>query len=251
MTLNIWNYQGRWEARRRQIADLILHHRPDAVALQEMRHDFRFERGKGQDAQLAELTGYVPTSAVAQVYIPLLRADEGLTILTRDEPKSVMIRHLTLHPHDRADENHRICLGVVLGGRTEYCVFDTHFSLSVLARETNAIEAAEFVQEQAGDRPALLMGDLNAEPDAAAIRFLSGQQEIRGRRTSFLDCWTVAHPGDPGYTYASWDPVRRIDYVLALNVRPDTVRAQVIGGDGEDGIFPSDHMGIVVEVDPL
>jgi len=106
------------------------------------------------------------------------------------------------------------------------------------------------VRDKARGRPAVVMGDLNAEPDSPPIRFLTGQEELRGREAEFLDCWTAAHPGEKGFTYASWEPVRRIDYVLGLDIHPNTVRAEVVGDDGKDGVYPSDHMGIVVEFDP-
>jgi endonuclease/exonuclease/phosphatase family metal-dependent hydrolase len=249
MTFNIWNYNRPWQIRRRLIAELIVAHEPDVVALQETRHDRRFERGKGQGEQLAELTGYHLTSAVAQVYVPLWRVDEGLTILTRRPPARTMLRRLTINRRDRQDENHRICLGVTLEEDGHpFDVYDAHFSLSETARCTNALEVAQFVEQESVERPAVLMGDLNAEPDAPPIRFLLGQQPLNGITADFVDCWQLANPGQPGYTYASFDPVRRIDYVLGRNLPAGVTSATVIGGQAVEGVYPSDHMGIVVEI---
>src|SRR6059058_5990073 len=130
MTLNIWNYNRPWDLRRQVLVDVISTHDPDVVALQETRHDWRFERGRGQGEQLAERTGYHPTSAIAQVYMPLLRVDEGLTILTRQPPVDVEVRRLTQHRQERHDENRRICLAVrmEIDGKQAH-IFDTHFSL--------------------------------------------------------------------------------------------------------------------------
>jgi len=249
MTFNIWNYNRPWPARRSHIAELIQIHSPHAIALQETRHDFRHERGKGQGEQLAELTGYHATSRVAQVYIPILRVDEGLTILTRQAPLRVMEKRLTMHPGERHDENQRLCLGVTIdyGGAT-VDIYDTHFSLSAAARVTNALEVARFVEEQSGDRPAVVMGDLNAEPDAPPIRFLLGEEEIAGRRGSFVDLWMLANPDDPGYTDESYSLRRRIDYVLGTNLSHGVDRAVTIGGEPVNGVYPSDHLGIVVDV---
>ena len=250
MTFNIWNYQSRWRDRRELIAGLILAHNPDAVALQETRHDFRYERGKGQGEQLAEMTGYLAFSHTAQVYIPIPRVDEGLTILTRQPPRHTAVRRLTLLPRERRDENHRICLCATLpAGSRELHVFDTHFSLSARARQTNAVEVARFVAEQSGSHPAVLMGDLNAEPDSLPVRFLLGDQSIDGERGDFVDCWVAAHPGDVGFTYASWGPFQRIDYVLGRNLGGMALQAQIVGDEASDGVFPSDHMGIVVDLD--
>lgn len=249
LTFNIWNYQRSWRRRRDAIAALIREHRPDVAVLQETRHDFRFERGRGQGTQIADLTGYHPTWALGQVYVPLPRIDEGLTILTPDPPIRTMQRLLTRFPHEREDGNQRVCLGVVISihGR-EIQVYDTHFSLSERARVSNAIEVHRFIQQHAGETPAVLMGDLNAEPDSRPIRFLTGEETIDGETGTFLDCWTSVHPNDPGYTYASFDPVRRIDYVLARGFPALPSSAQIIGTIPADGTYASDHAGILVEI---
>ena len=248
MTFNIWNYTRPWPARRQAIAALIQAHSPDVVAVQETRHDWRFERGKGQGEQLADLTGYHATSRIAQVYVPIFRVDEGLTILTRRPPARVMERRLTMHPAEREDENQRLCLGVTIEDENgPLDVYDSHFSLSAQARETNALEVAGFVQELSGDRPAVLMGDLNALPHTRPIRFLCGEAEIDGATGDFVDLWTLAHPQDPGFTYASWEPTHRIDYVLGRNLPRGVTSAMVVGGEAVNGVYPSDHLGVVVE----
>lgn len=251
MTLNIWNYTRPWKARRELIAAVIQRYQPDAVALQEIRHDWRFERGRGQGSQLADLTDYHATSAVAQVYVPLLRVDEGLTILTRSPARRVMQRRLTRFPHDRHDENQRICLGVTVEDEHGHTldVYDTHFSLSPQARISNAVETAQFIAESSGDHPAVVMGDLNAEPDTPPILFLTGQEAIDGNTGDFVDCWVAARGTDLGFTYGSADPVRRIDYVLGRHLPHGVRHAEVIGNETSHGVYPSDHMGIVVDLD--
>jgi endonuclease/exonuclease/phosphatase family metal-dependent hydrolase len=246
MTFNLWNYNPPWELRRKLVAETIRSHNPDVVALQESRHDFRHDGGRGQGEQIAELTGYHPTSAVAQVYIPVLRVDEGLTILTREQPAGYDVCRLAQHPHDREDENRRICLAVSIehAGRRVH-IFDTHFSLSASARLDNALEVQRFVRERAGDEPGVLMGDLNAEPDEDSMLFLTGARRSNGEEGGFVDCWTAANPSDPGYTYASFDPVRRIDYILGWNLPEGPISALVDPGRDEQGVFPSDHSSVV------
>jgi endonuclease/exonuclease/phosphatase family metal-dependent hydrolase len=249
MTLNIWNYTRPWMARRQQIVSLLQVHQPDAVALQETRHDFRFERGKGQGEQIAELAGYHATSAVGQVYFPLLRVDEGLTILTRQPPERVIVRQLTRLPRERRDENQRICLGVeMLHDAHRVYVFDTHFSVSPVARVRNAVEVARFIREQSSDQPAVLMGDLNAEPDSLPVQFLLGQDRVDGESGDFVDCWVQANAHESGYTDESFNPRQRIDYILARNLPDGVRRASIVGGEPVDGIYLSDHLAVVAEL---
>ena len=249
MTFNIWNYTRPWNQRRELIARLIEQHQPHAVALQETRHDFRHERGKGQGEQLAELTGYHSTLAVGQVYIPFLRVDEAVTILTKEAPLQVYRRELTRLRHERDDENLRVCVGAQLRWRERNVfVFNTHFSLSARARLQNAADVSEFVREVSGDAVAVLMGDLNAEPQADSIRLLHGDFVHDGERGDFIDCWPAAHPDDPGFTYASFDPVRRIDYVFVRNASVSGVTARIVGGESKNGVYASDHLGLIVDI---
>jgi endonuclease/exonuclease/phosphatase family metal-dependent hydrolase len=249
MTFNIWNYTRPWKERRLIIAELIKQHRPLAVALQETRHDFRYERGKGQGEQLAAMTGYHATVAVGQIYFPVLRVDEAVTILTADRPSSVVRRELTRLPRERADENQRVCVGVRLQVNDQIVhVFNTHFSLSAAARLSNAVETARFIQEVSGADPAIVMGDLNATPDEAAIQFLHGGFSHNGATGDFTDCWTAAHPDEPGFTYASFGPVRRIDYAFARSMPAGRISAEIIGDEAKAGVYASDHLGMVIEL---
>jgi endonuclease/exonuclease/phosphatase family metal-dependent hydrolase len=247
---NIWNYNRPWWVRRERLVAVIKAEQPDVVALQETRHDFRYVRGRGQGEQLAELTGYHPISRVGQIYVPIPRVDEGLTILILKRPIAAFERRLTMHRREPKDWNQRICLGVTVeveGGQID--VYDTHFSLSPAARQTNALEVARFVREQSGGRPAILTGDLNAEPASSPIRFLLGQEALGGETGDFVDCWVQANGDAPGYTDPSWDPAVRIDYILGRNL-PGPVRAvRLVGAEAQDGIYPSDHLGIVCELD--
>lgn len=249
MTFNIWNYTRPWKERRELIAGLIEQHRPEAVALQETRHDFRYERGKGQGEQLAELTGYHATVAVGQVYLPILRVDESVTILTQERPQRTVQRELTKLSRERNDENQRVCVGVLLhvNGHEMY-VFDTHFSLSARARLQNAVEIDRFIKDVSQSSAAVVMGDFNAEPDADSIRFLCGAYSHAGETGDFFDCWTAAHPDAPGLTYASYGPVRRIDYALARNLPATGLSAEIVGSDSKHGVYPSDHLGLVVDL---
>lgn len=250
MTYNIWNYNRRWRLRREKIAHLIRAYHPDVVALQETRHDFRYERGRGQGDQLAELTGYHTTWEVGQVYFPFPRVDEGLTILTRDSPADVFRRELTQYPHERGDDNRRVVLGVRIAHHAgEVDVYNAHFSLSARVRVRNAMESHQFIANYSGDRQAFLLGDLNALPDTLPIRYLLGQEEVEGLSADFVDCWDLAHPGDEGFTYASWAPDHRVDYALARGLKARIAGAERIGMEGSDGVFPSDHIGIVVDLE--
>jgi endonuclease/exonuclease/phosphatase family metal-dependent hydrolase len=117
----------------------------------------------------------------------------------------------------------------------------THFSLSAPARLSNARETAGFLDKLAGTDPVVLMGDLNAEPQSAEMRYLV-------QEAGFLDAWDAARAGEPGFTYSSFDPVRRIDYILVKNVNLNGTSAHLVGDSEIGGVYPSDHLGIVADL---
>lgn len=49
--------------------------------------------------------------------------------------------------------------------------------------------------------PTIIAGDLNAGPDAASVRFLTGRQSLSGRSVHYHDAWPVAGDG-PGHTWS-------------------------------------------------
>jgi len=48
------------------------------------------------------------------------------------------------------------------------------------------------------DRQTILLGDLDAEPDSASVRFLRGLQSVEGMSVCYQDAWERVHPGQPG-----------------------------------------------------
>jgi endonuclease/exonuclease/phosphatase family metal-dependent hydrolase len=247
LTLNIWNYTRPWPERCALIVDLIARTNPDVVCLQEVRHDFRFARGRSQAAQIAESLGMHVTEATAQVYWPFPRVDEGLAILTREPPQQIVRADLPGLPDERADENHRICLGVSIPAKRQpFTVFNTHFSLGPRARLLNAAECLRLMHT--ATPISFLFGDLNCRPESEPIRFLLGDHEVQGERGDLSDLWQLAGVG-PGNTYAAWGPYERIDYALARGLDERLVDVRVVGNEATGTLYPSDHLGIVVDVD--
>ena len=112
----------------------------------------------------------------------------------------------------------------------------------------------------AGGHPPVLVGDFNAEPDSAEIRYVQGLQALEGRSVCFLDAWRTARREGPGITWDNanpWarrerEPDRRIDYVFA-GLPPKSGLGQVLAcrvvcNDVRDGIWPSDHYGVYAEL---
>jgi endonuclease/exonuclease/phosphatase family metal-dependent hydrolase len=124
-----------------------------------------------------------------------------------------------------------------------------------------AIDAS--LAERSTDRPQILMGDFNARPESDEIRWLRGLTTLGGRRTFYQDTWDRLHPGQAGWTWARanpntarlafLEPDRRLDYIFVTPMRGDgrgTVHAchMVFDQPEADGVFASDHFGLLAEI---
>jgi endonuclease/exonuclease/phosphatase family metal-dependent hydrolase len=137
------------------------------------------------------------------------------------------------------------------------------------ARERQAVEVADLDARHRGPLPTIIAGDLNAGPEAASIRYLSGLQSLNGRGVHYHDAWTVAGDG-PGHTWTVDNPLaaaeiervigqsghrRRIDYVFVGSAHAHPVAqarivsAHLVADRPVGGIWLSDHAGVLADLD--
>ena len=133
-------------------------------------------------------------------------------------------------------------------------------------RGRQAVLTAGFVEElvERTGQHVILAGDMDATPDSDSIRFLRGLQALDGTSVGYRDAWELTHGTEPGPTFApSTTPIvedhwrtdldRRIDYILVrcgragptMNVTHCT--RTFVGA--VNGVCPSDHCGVVADLD--
>ncbi len=107
--------------------------------------------------------------------------------------------------------------------------------------------------------PPVVCGDLNAVPDSDEVRAVTGLAPVPVPGLVLSDCWPQVRD-DPGWTWSADNPYqadttwprRRLDYVLVGWPRPrplgNPVHAELVGVDPVDGIVPSDHYGVLVDL---
>jgi endonuclease/exonuclease/phosphatase family metal-dependent hydrolase len=137
------------------------------------------------------------------------------------------------------------------------------------ARERQVLALADLDARHRCALPTIIAGDFNAGPDAASIRFLGGLQSLGGRSVHYHDAWAVAGEG-PGYTWSCDNPNavsvieqivrqsghrRRVDYVFvgSWHAHPHAhchiQGARLVLDQPTDGIWPSDHFGVLVDLE--
>ncbi len=168
-------------------------------------------------------------------------------------------------PGDETGERRSVLAALVDTPAGTLPFFTTHLSWKLdhgWVRERQVISVAEMVAELVAGAalPPIVVGDLNADPDATEIRFLCGLASLAGRSVYFQDAWRVAGDGGPGFTWdnrnpyaaAGFEPDRRIDYVLVGS--PDRLgrgrieAARLAFTEPSGDVFASDHFGLLAEV---
>lgn len=268
VTLNLWGEQGPLARRLALCEQQLRALRPDVLALQEVREI------PGQlENTAASLARALQLHWVFAETLQWGGGAEGLAILSR---VPILAHDYTALPHATASER-RIVLSAALDfAGTPVAAFTTHlnYRMGHGCEREDQVEAVDryIAATTAKLTPAaaltLLMGDFNATPDSDELRFLRGLHSLRGRRTYYQDAFLVHsdRERDAGLTWSRRNPYtqrlrflqtdRRLDYIFVGG--PDrkgrgvvhTCRVVLDEGDA-DGVFPSDHFGVLAEVQLL
>ena len=133
-------------------------------------------------------------------------------------------------------------------------------------REQQAVATARFVEDLVAGRPGspvVLLGDFNAGPESASLRFLCGRQSLAGMSVSYEDAWEAVHGDAPGHTFSPRNPLvragemplergRRIDHVLVRSGPHgpllDVADCRLVFDEPVGGVWPSDHFGVLADL---
>jgi endonuclease/exonuclease/phosphatase family metal-dependent hydrolase len=268
VTLNVWNTEGE-PGRLRRINRELLRLNPDLIAFQEVVQD---EKINSLDILLDGLALHRTHQADVQRFVPPF-SDRygGSAVATRWPHHAVDVLDLRLP--DAADVPWATLAVVVqIPGEGELLFIGATaaWRLSAeAARERQAIAVTDLDARHRCALPTLIAGDFNANPDSASIRYLTGRQSLGGRSVCYHDAWSSAGEG-PGYTWTVDNPNAkrgadeivkqagyraRFDYVFigSWDAHPKAharvTSAKLAFDQPIDGIWPSDHYGLVVDVD--
>jgi endonuclease/exonuclease/phosphatase family metal-dependent hydrolase len=132
-------------------------------------------------------------------------------------------------------------------------------------RELQTVRVAQRLEELAANPEihAVIMGDINAEPDSACMRYLTGKQSLEGSSVCYRSAWQRIHLDQGCHTYTpangiyashTWDwPFSQLDHILVRiggNGQPtlDIAACELAFNEPVDGIWASDHFAIVADL---
>jgi endonuclease/exonuclease/phosphatase family metal-dependent hydrolase len=243
---------------------------PDVVALQEVSYP-----GAGsQLSALLEGTGLTGThQADVMAYVPPFTDRYGGTAVASRWPHQV-VEVWDPRAADAADVPWcTLAVKIPLpeeAGELLFIATTASWRLdAAAARERQALAVTDLDARHRGVLPTIIAGDFNAGPDAASIRYLTGAQSLHDRSVAYHDAWAVAGDG-PGYTWtadngaarAEMDQIvrqpgyrRRLDYIFvgSWHAHPRAYcrveAARLVFTDPVDGLWLSDHFGLLAEVE--
>ena len=130
-----------------------------------------------------------------------------------------------------------------------------HFEISaLLAAIREHQDGLHFI---AGDFNALAPGEaLRVErmpPWIRAMVWLSGRDIARHTiqhmlDQKYVDAWPTLHPGEAGYTFPTWDPHVRLDYVFTPERYAEALQRCEVFQDPPAAASASDHFPLLVEL---
>ncbi len=278
VTWNVWARYGPWERRAPAIVETLRALEPDVVGLQEVWDD----GARNQAREIAGQLGFEHCVFAENLEHrgPWTGQDEpdaadvvtraGNAVLSRWPIARHVVRVLPRHAGNVRDEEgeERVCLLAEVGGPRGpiqvYCAHLSWRSDHSAVRQLQVADICEFVREQRPRTfPAVLVGDLNSDPDSDEIRMLTGRAAAPVGGVMWRDVWEwLGRParGDAGHTWsnenpfaaASLDVPRRIDYVMVAAPKAggcgQPVSVRLVGDQPVDGMWGSDHYGIAVDL---
>jgi endonuclease/exonuclease/phosphatase family metal-dependent hydrolase len=217
-----------------RIAQVIKKSGADVVGLEEVDNHYS-ERSDWADqaAVLSRLTGFHVTFGANIDQAPPAgskhRIQYGTAILSRYP----IVASKNIHLDGSPGEEQRGLLSATLNVHGKKVSFNTtHTSAS--SQHDRLSQSQQILGLIDDADPAILVGDLNAEPD---------DPEVQALTSVYTDTWTAAGDGGAGLTYPSEGPTKRIDFVLTTGA-VEPLSSRVV----DDTPEASDHLPVITRI---
>jgi len=240
LTLNTWQEKGPWQERWELILEGLKQYDADVVGFQEV---FNMEWAE----EVRRRSGYP--------YLAVSGQHSGLVFLSKFKPLEQEC--LVMDSRSPNEDYNRYAFYVLVETPWgKLALFNTHFSWQAkdeAVRLSQAAELAAFVKQKSGKNHAIVLGDFNTAPDTVPILLLRDSE-------NWIDTFEAANPGAPGLTWDYRNPYaekerdkmaeRRIDYIFSTWSEKSGGKiksAKIVFDKPRDGVWPSDHLGVLSE----
>jgi endonuclease/exonuclease/phosphatase family metal-dependent hydrolase len=233
-------FKKSWFYRAHLIIDDINSVKPDIIGFQEvspLHYDYIVKSMPGYLHEMAYRDDFILSEGCPIFY----RADKYEKI---DSGSFWLSETPEVMSKDWGSAHYRICIYIILRDKVsgkEFVVFNTH--LDHISDEAR-IEGIKVVLDKIaefGDRPAFLMGDMNAAPSSLTIQ---------STKDAFDDAHDIALLADEGPTFHKWgtQPNReRIDYIMISKGASEVSEYRIVD-NCHNGVYSSDHSSIYIKV---
>jgi endonuclease/exonuclease/phosphatase family metal-dependent hydrolase len=265
-TWNLWWRFGAWRERAGAIRSVLRAARPDICGLQEVWADADSNLAGEFADELGMHWVWIrsPQPGRWHARLPGSSAEVGNAILSRWPLRGQADLALPAGSSGDNSRNALLCLVELPDGRMP--VATTQLTSAPCDSATRCEQVRELVKFIAAydreDYPVVVVGDMNAEPDSDELRLLCGHKTAPAvERFVLVDAWRHAPKGADPWTWdranpevrATMEPSCRIDYVLVgpprRGQRGHVCSVRRIGTAPIRGVWPSDHAGVLAELE--
>ena len=245
-----------WENRVEMIAREINQIRPDILGLQEIRFHPTYNatllgsisnligvsNQKFERHMLNDLLELIPEYRFSHWQPGMKYKDgivEGVAIVSRYPIIETEFENLG---KNAGDGNKRVCLKAQIAHPAQNLLFyNTHLTYAITGQVSQTTKLMNFINRtSAHDVPQILTGDMNI------VKKFQAPLSVLVSQDSLKDAWRSANGDEKGFTYPSWNPKERLDYILYRNL-PDPFLCSISGYAMNKDNWPSDHCSLYAD----
>lgn len=239
LTLNTWTEKGPWRKRWETIFKAAGEIRPDVIAFQEI---FNAEWA----GEIQRRTGYP-----SLVYLPESQIS-GLAVLSNYAVRKTECLEFKAQSAQKEPRRYLLSAEFELNGQTVlFC--NTHLTWRLNESEIRYRQVDEILQvikKNKTAEKAVICGDFNAAPDTPEV--------MKVTDAGFTDTFIAVNRGSEALTWDNQNPYaasassrlpdRRIDFIFTREFGTPKASRIVLKKPNENGIFASDHYGVLTEL---
>jgi len=252
ITYNIWVSDENFDKRLELLCKVLKECDGDVIALQEVRDE--------------SVVNYIKAECGFKysLWRRYYDEDEGLAVLSRYP----IIHEETNWEEGRDVHNSFVLRTVVNCNGMKIGITNIHLDYeSALNKEIEIVEAVKLIEKYKDSEYEVLLGDFNSYEESSVYRYLTGQQSLMNHAANWVDLaksYACTIGTSPKVTLdfnnnPRWDKENaievpaRFDWIMLKypypKENPKLKFTDIIGDKREDNITPSDHYGVICDID--